>query len=163
MFVSTVGSEGVASMLLAAVVVIRPLPGTALLSIATVFLLNALFSGQFGVVGIWMVLISVGCFEIGLWVFGVTRHAAAPAGSATCGTGTPGPATCRLAPRVAAAIGLANAATLLGQYCIVQEMYRLFFADWYVAAVVLITGLGYGAAGAALGTALGARLRRITL
>jgi hypothetical protein len=150
MFVASLGSEALTSALLAAVVVMRPLPGVALLTNATVFLLNALFSGQFGVADLWFVTISIGCCELGLWSFGVTR-------------GRVGPSPRSLAWRVGVAIGLANAATLLGQFCIVQVLYRLFFADWYVATVVVITGLGYGLVGAALGTTLGTRLRRVTL
>jgi hypothetical protein len=152
LFVSSLGSEALTSLLLAAVVMIRPLPGVALFTNATVFLLNALFSGQFGVADLWFVTISIGCCELALWSLGVTRGGSAADTSPR-----------RLAWRVAVAVGLANAATLLCQFCIVQVLYRLFFADWYVAAVVVITGLGYGLVGAALGTTLGTRLRRVTL
>jgi hypothetical protein len=62
--------------------------------------------------------------------------------------------------RFAAAIGIANAATLYAQFCLVQVLHRLFFAGWYIAAVALVTGLLYGAAGAAAGTWLGFQLRR---
>jgi carbamoyltransferase len=56
--------------------------------------------------------------------------------------------------RTAVAIGLANGAALYIQYFIAMRFYRLHFDLWFVHAAALVTGLGYGTIGAALGAAL---------
>lgn len=151
-FIAGIGNEGVTCLLLATLIVLIPRPGTALFSSATVFLLNAMFTGQFGLVDVLFVSVSILCTETALALLGVTtgaalrRPAAAP--------------PWHVILRVAAAIGMANAVTSYAQFCLLQVLLRLFFADWYIAAVALVTGLFYGGIGAALGTVLGYRLRK---
>jgi hypothetical protein len=151
-FVAGVGNELAASLLLATAVTLVPRVGTLTLSSVTVFLLNALFTGQFGVVDVLFVSVSAALGEAALALAGVTttRRLRQPVGHA--------PLSSVLS--VAVALGTANAATLFAQFCLFQVLYRLYFAAWYVAAVALVTGLLYGSAGAAWGTVLGYRLRR---
>jgi hypothetical protein len=49
---------------------------------------------------------------------------------------------------------------LYAQFCLIEVLYRLFFAGWYVAAVAVVTGFLYGGAGAFMGARLGSELRR---
>ena len=149
-FVSGLGNEGLTSLLLATAVTLIPRVGTFALSGLTVFLLNALFKGQLGVVDALFVTLSVALGELCLACLGVTRFTT----SAT--TGFP-PAR---ALRLAVAIGLANMVTLYAQFCLIEVLNRLFFAPWYVTAVAVMTGLIYGTAGALLGARLGFELRR---
>lgn len=152
-FVAGVASEGLASLLLAVAVVLVPRVGTYTLSSLTVFLLNALFSGQLGLVELLFVTVGCLCGEGALAALRLTtgrgtlrEPAAQPRGA--------------LLLRLAVAVGAANAATLYVQYCLAQVLYRLYFAGWYIAAVTLLTGLVYGALGAAAGGRLGYQLRR---
>ena len=151
-FVAGLGGEGATSLLLAAAVVTIPRCGTFALSSLTVFLLNALFTGQFGLIDVLFVAVSASLGEFCLAACGVTttpwlRRPASRTPLAAVGA-------------IAVSLGAANAATLYAQFCLIQVLHRLFFAAWYVSAVALVTGLLYGGIGAALGAALGFRLRR---
>lgn len=151
-FAEGLASEGLACLLLAVAVTLIPKPGALAISNLAVFLLNALFTGQFGLVELLFVTVSAALGEICLAAAGVTtgrsfrKPAAKVSALAVC--------------QIAAAIGLANAGTLYAQFCLSQVLFRLFYSAWYVAAVALLTGLVYGAAGAALGALLGGELRR---
>ncbi len=151
-FVAGLGNEGLTSLVLATTVVLAPRIGTLTLANVTVFLLNGIFSGQLGLTDLVFVGTSVAVGELALGAAGVTagpyrldRHRLGPWGLA----------------RLALAIGAANAGALGLQYCLYQVWFRLMFAPWYVAAVTLITGLGYGALGAAVGGRLGRSLRSV--
>jgi len=152
-FLAGIGNEGLTSMLLAALVTLVPRPGTLTLSNLTVFLLNAMFTGQFGLADVLFVTVSIVLGEGALAALGVTTGRAFRRPGAT--------ATPNLAVRMGLAIGLANAATLYVQFCLIQVLHRLYFATWYVASVALLTGLIYGALGAGWGTGVGFQLRRV--
>lgn len=151
-FIAGLGNEVLPSLLLAVLIVLVPRPGTWTLSSLAVFLLNAMFTGQIGVVDVLFVTVSIVLGETLLALFGVT----------TSGTlRRPSPkASIRAVLSLTLAIGAANAMTLYAQFCLIQVLHRLFFAAWYVAAVSLFTGFVYGAVGAACGTLLGYQLRR---
>ncbi len=151
-FVAGVTDEGVPKLLLAVLVVLLPRPGVVALSMLTVFVLNGLASGQFGLVSVLFVAASIVLNEGLLAMFGITTGT----GSARAGINS----RASLIARVALAIGLANGAKMYVQYCLFELLYRLEFAAWYVAAVTLVPGLLYGTIGAGLGAALGYRLRR---
>jgi hypothetical protein len=151
-FIEGLGGEGLACLLLAAAVTLIPKPGSLAVSSLAVFLLNALFTGQFGLVEVLFVTVSVALGETCLALAGVTT-----AGGFRRPSPTAHPVSVL---QMALAIGLANAGTLFAQFCLSQVLYRLFFSAWYMAAVALITGLLYGAVGAGLGTLLGWELRR---
>jgi hypothetical protein len=152
LFIAGIGSEGLTTALMAALIVLLPRVGTFAASSLTVFLLNAMFSGQLGLADLLFITVSIVLGETLLALFGVTTTSAVsrPAERPRVG----------IVLRVALALGLANGATLTAQYCLIQVLYRLFFATWYIGAVALITGLLYGAIGAAYGVRLGYQLRR---
>ncbi|MGD9646693.1 MAG: hypothetical protein AB7U73_13350 [Pirellulales bacterium] len=151
-FFAGIGNEGLTSLLWATLIVLLPRVGTILLASLVVFLLQAVFTGQFGIVDLLFVSVSIALAEVALAVAGVTTSSrfATPRVAATQGQ----------VLRVAAALGCANAATLFSQYCLIEVLHRLYFATWYVVSVSLLTGLVYGAVGAAIGTRFGFRLRR---
>jgi hypothetical protein len=151
-FVSGVADEGLAALLLAVAVTLAPRPGTFALSTLAVFLLNALASGQMGLVDVLFVALSATLGEGALALAGVTTTSAAKRPAVR--------APAALVLRVAVALGLANAATLALQFCLSSVLLRLYFAPWYIVAVALVAGLLYGGLGAAAGTRLGYRLRR---
>jgi hypothetical protein len=152
-FLAGIGNEGLTSLLVAALLVLAPRVGVIALSNLTVFCLQALFTGQLGFVDILMVTISIVIQESFAWLLGVTRGSAL----AQWRRDRTSPA---ILVRVGLAIGLGNAMTLYAQFCLVQTLYRLYFATWYVLAVAVITGLLYGGLGGLGGASLGLQLRR---
>ena len=151
-FPDGIGGEILPCLLLAAAVTLVPRVGTAALSIAVVALLNGIVGGSFAVVSLVLVLVSVTIHELVLGTAGVTLES--PLAKPTAHL------TTSLAMRTAMAIGVANALTLYAQYFISMRFYKLHFDMWFVHAAALITGLLYGAIGAAIGTAWGFQLRR---
>ena len=152
-FLAGIGNEGLTSLLVAALVVLVPHVGVIALSSLTVFSLQAMFSGQLGFVDLLMVSVSILVQELFAWLLGVTR------GSAIANWRRDRTSV-GIVARVGLAIGLGNAMALYAQFCLVQTLYRLYFAAWYIAAVVVVTGLVYGGVGALGGASLGLQLRR---
>jgi hypothetical protein len=152
-FLAGIGNEGLASLVVAALVVLVPHVGVIALSSLTVFSMQAMFSGQLGFVDLLMVSVSIIVQESFAWLLGVTRGSA-------ISDWRRDRASLGIVARVGLAIGLGNAMALYAQFCLVQTLYRLYFAAWYIAAVVVVTGLVYGGIGALGGASLGLQLRR---
>lgn len=152
-FLAGIGNEGLTSLLVAALVVLVPRLGVITLSSLTVFCLQALFTGQLGFTDLLMVTVSIVIQETFAWLLGVTRRTAITDRWRDCPSSG-------LVVRTGLAIGLGNALALYAQFCLVQTLYRLYFAAWYVAAVVVVTGFVYGGVGALGGASLGLQLRR---
>ncbi len=152
-FLAGIGNEGLTSLLVAALVVLVPRVGVIALSSLTVFSLQAVFTGQLGFVDLSMVTVSIVVQELFAWLLGVTRGSA-------INNWRRNHSSLAIVARVGLAIGLGNAMTLYAQFCLVQTLYRLYFAPWYIAAVAVVTGLIYGGIGALGGAALGLQLRR---
>ena len=150
LFIAGLANEGLTCLMLALLIVLLPRPGTATVSGVTVFLLNAMFTGQFGLDDLLFVTISVLLTEAALALTGVTTRGLPFGQRPTLG----------VLGRIAGAIGLANALTWYAQFCLLQVLLRLYYADWYIVAVCVLPGAIYGGLGAALGTSLGYRLRR---
>jgi len=150
--ISGIGNEGMTSLLFAVVVVFVPRVGAFSLTAATVFVLNAMLSGQIGLVDFVFVAISMLLGELALTAVGITGWKQ--------GADLPMRSGWATALRLGLALGVANGATMFCQYCVVQVLYRLFFAWWYVLFVSLVVGGLYGAIGATLGARMGQRLRR---
>jgi hypothetical protein len=153
-YVDGIGGEGIPSLLVAVIVTLIPRVGTATLTIATVFLLNGIVSGSFSLTGVILVALSIVVHEVVLLAFGVTlleRRNTLPADVRWW-----------LVLRTALAVGCANSIALYGQFYVSMNFgeYRFQFPMWRVHSVSLVTGLGYGAIGAAIGTRWGFQLRK---
>jgi hypothetical protein len=153
-FVVGVTDEGLPSLLLAVLVVLLPRPGVAALSMLTVFALNGIVSGQFGLISVLFIAVSIALNESLLAALGVTVRSGDTYSPWKGGESR---------ARVALAIGIANGAAMFVQYCLFEVLYQLAYDPWYVAAVTLVPGLLYGTIGAGLGAALGYRLRRTAI
>jgi len=151
-FVTGPGDEGLPCLLLGALVTLLPRPGTLMLNYATLFVLNCIFGGSFGLVPILFATVSIVLGESILALSRVTT------GDVLKQTGDQPPQGAVW--RVGATIGIVNAAPLLVQYGLFQVFYRLEFATWFILAGTLIPGFLYGAIGGAIGVRLGYRLRR---
>lgn len=153
-YLDGIASEGVPCLLVAVILTLIPRVGTATLTIGTVFLLNGIVSGSFSVNAFILVGVSIAAHELILFLLGVTKLDRRLPTSAV--------ATPAIVARTALAVGCANAAALYVQFYIAMNFgeYRLKFDPWYVHSVALITGLLFGASGAAIGTRWGYELRR---
>ncbi len=151
-FVSGLTGEGLPSLLLATAVVLVPKVGAATYSIAVVWLLNAVVTGTFSVVSTAMVAVSIVVHELLLGLLGVTLESPWRRPSAVLRAVD--------VVRTSAAVGLANGAALYAQFAVSRYFYDFRFDAWYVHAVALVTGVGYGSLGAAVGAAWGFQLRK---
>ena len=151
-FVTGPGDEGLPCLLLGVLLTLLPRPGTLMLNYATLFVLNCIFGGSFGLVPILFVTVSI---VLGESIFAIARVTTGGVLEQTGDRPPPGAVW-----RIGATIGVVNAAPLLVQYGLYQVFYRLEFATWFIAAGVLIPGFLYGAIGGAIGVRLGYRLRR---
>jgi len=151
-FPDGIGGEAIPCLLIAVIVTLVPRIGTATLTIGTVFLLNGIVSGSFSVSALCMVVLSIVVHELVLAALRVTRFDRSQTLPAA-----PAPA---FVARMALAIGLANGVALYGQYFITIYFYKNVFPMWFVHSAALITGMLYGAIGAAIGCVWGFRLRR---
>ncbi len=152
-FVLGIADQGVPALLLAALVVLVPRVGTAAWLLLTVFLLNTLLSGIVGVPSLLFIAVSIVAHEGLLAALGVTTSQRLSAPRQQAATAT--------VVRVALAIGTSRALVVAAQWLLARVLYRLIYPDWYIASLALVTGLGCGALGAAFGTRLGYRLRRV--
>jgi hypothetical protein len=153
-FVDGIGSKGVNCFLLGVLVTLIPRVGTLSLAMLTVFTINGILSGTFGVVSLAFILASVAIYEGFAAALGATTTdllrrpfaAGRPPLAAIARTGL--------------ALGLAAGCSLLVQYLVYMQLFHLEFDAWYVAAVSLVTGLVYGSVGGGLGALVGLRFRR---
>lgn len=112
------------------------------------YFMGAILFGTFGLTDFLFVGSAIAFRETLLFVFGVTHVG-------------PGP---ERAPRVLPmmlALGLADAASLFTGLALFSVLYRLFYANWYIALNVGVTGFLYTAIGVYLGRSLGLGLRRV--
>ena len=152
MFVDGIGSKGLSCLFLGMLVALLPRPGVLALSLATLFLLNVITSGQVGLVALVFVAVTIALHEVLAAGLGVTTG---PRRRPTTNA-----ADWSFAIRAGLAIGLANALALHAQYALFELLLRLYFDEWYKLAVSLVTGLLFGGVGALCGARLGLRLRR---
>jgi hypothetical protein len=138
---------------LVTLLVLVPRPGTVTLVSLVRYLIGGLIFGGFTPVDLFYLGPSVVLMEAGLWLGGITskngllRRREFPAASFLY---------------VALVLGLANAATQYVTYCLNITLYRLYFADWFIALAVIVNGFLYAMLGAIPGLRLGRRLRRVS-
>ncbi len=144
-FVTNLLDDALRYALLATLVVLLPRPGVAALSVILVWLMRGVALGAFTPIDAVTVGAQVFWLEAALWAFGVTR-------------GEPRPP--RWLP-LAGAFGLASALTTVTGLAVAMVLYRLYYAGWYVAAVLAGPGLIYVWIACALAVGFAASLRRV--
>ncbi|HEX4130767.1 MAG TPA: hypothetical protein VHZ24_12050 [Pirellulales bacterium] len=154
-FVTGIADQGIPCLLLAMLLVLIPRVGVAAWSLATVFVLNTLFGGFAGVPSLAYIGVSIVVHETLLAASGITT-------TSLLRVPRPRPKVATVL-RVALVLGLCKAVNVFAQFTLAKLLFRFMFADWYLISASLVTGLGYGSVGAAIGLVLGYRLRRVAV
>lgn len=142
--------DALQATLIGTLITILPRPGTATLTVLVAWLLRGVAMGTLSPLDIAFVACRIATLEGGLWMFGLTRGEA-----------------WREAPRMRRVIrlglGLAvgsltgTAASLV----LHAAMFRLYFAPWYVAMVLIGPGFLYVLAAAGIADRVATQLRRV--
>ncbi len=136
--------------LLATLVTLLPRPGTLALAVLTGWILNGALTGGFGPTDLAYVAARVLFLEVALWLSGVTRV-----------RGWQGEAALRRWLRLATGFGVASVLSTASGMAIHMVLYRLFYADWYVALVVGGPGFLYVLVACAIAVPFAASLREV--
>jgi len=136
--------------LLAALVALVPRPGVVTLASLVGYLMRGLALGSFHPADLLyfgsIVLFLEGC----LWVAGLTRD-----------TGWVDESPVRRWVRLSLGFGVANALAVASGLVVTVVLYRLFFADWYVAMMVALHGFLYVVLGCAFAVPFADRVRKV--
>jgi hypothetical protein len=136
--------------LLATLITLRPVVGTASLATLVGWLLQGLVFGDFSPTGMAFLLSRLAILETCLWVVGLSRGGAWRDQSR------------RLRwLRLALGMGLASVLSQAAGLVLQVVLYRLFLADWYVALVLALPGLLYPMLAAALAVPFAESLREV--
>ncbi len=136
--------------LLATLVSLCPRPGTASLAVLVEWLLGGLALGSLSPVDLLFVTSRVAWLEGGLWLAGITR-----------GGDWLRESPVRQWSRLALALGvggLCASATTLAMHMV---LFRLYYADWYIAMVLALPGFAYVLVACAIAVPFAATLRRV--
>jgi hypothetical protein len=149
-FVTNLLDDVMRYALLATLVTLLPRPGTAMLSVLLTWLMRGVALGSFSPIDVLSVGGSILWLEAAMWATGITRSPrwvddAAPARWLRLGT----------------AFSAASVASSVAGLTTAMVLYRLFYAEWYVAAVVIGPGFLYVWGACALGTGFADSLRRV--
>ena len=135
--------------LITALIIVLPRPGAITLMIIVRFILNGFIFGHFTPLQLLSYAALAVCLEGALYLSGATRK------QASCDT-------LGRAIVVALACGLVDVVTTYMNFMAYMTLYRLFYADWYINAVIM-AGFVYTASGALIGCRLGNNLRRTSM
>ncbi|MFZ5475813.1 MAG: hypothetical protein ACOZNI_03465, partial [Myxococcota bacterium] len=138
------------TVLLATLLTLLPRPGTLTLALLVGSILRAFTSGALSPADGLFLGVSVAAHEGFAWAAGLTRG----------GAWREGAAHARFA-RFAVAFGGAALATSLSGIWMSVVLYRLFYAPWFVALLVLVPGLGYAVLASRIATGFAASLRAV--
>jgi hypothetical protein len=136
--------------LLATLLVLLPRPGILALALWTGWVGRCLTTGGFSVVDVIYTGATVVWMEGGAWLAGLTR-----------GGGWREESTARQRWRMVLAFGGSGALTTLSGLWLHVILYRLYFADWYLAMQALIPGALYAGVACWLAQPFAASLRRV--
>ena len=136
--------------LLATLVTLLPRPGVVTLAILVHYLMRALALGGFQVTDPILLASAVLWLEGGLWLCGVTRSGAWRDESFG-----------RRFARMGVAFSVSSVVSIAVGLVVAAVLYRLYFAGWYVALLLLVPGLLYTVVACWLATGFAASLRRV--
>lgn len=140
-------------MMIVALVMLIPYPGVVALMTIIRMLLGMLAFGQLSPIG----LLSYGthAFMLEVLLIGSGMYGRIQAGHAVQHV------SFRQIIQLALICGIADSAATYINLQGMAFLYRLYYADWYIALILLLNGFVYTAIGAACGTLLGSRLSKV--
>lgn len=141
-------------LLIVCLVTLIPSPGVVTLVVAVRFLLGGVILGNFTPVSLLSATSVAVVLETMLFLAGFTRSRESTGSEALSWNR-------RRLFRLAGVCGVAQVINLFVGFNLMMFLYRLYYADWYLAAYFVVCGLGYTAGGAVLGVKLGLQLRRV--
>ena len=149
-FVMGIPGQIARTTLLGTLVMLLPRPGVVALATLVGFLMRGLTLGSLHPVDLVYVGSTVCFTETALWIAGVTR-------------GKGGAAKSRLVQwlRLSAAFGFAGVVGSATGLAVSATFYRLFYAQWYVLAMLALPGFAYIVIGCGLAVPFAASLREV--
>lgn len=147
--------------LLATLLTLLPRPGTLALATLTGWLGRSLTTGGFSPTDVLYTGAAVAFAEGFAWLGGLTRRTGGGAGGAPRLGGWRDEGAVRRWARLSVAFGLANLCTTLGGLWMHIVLFRLYFADWYLALQALGPGFLYVVIACALAVPFAASLRKV--
>ena len=136
--------------LLATLITLLPRPGTGALAVLTGWLLSGIALGAFSATDVLFIGSRVLWLEGALYLFGLTRE-----------TGWREQSAVARWVRLSLGFGVASVLTSATGLVLHVTLYRLFFADWYVAMLLIGPGFLYVVLACALAVPFAESLRRI--
>ncbi|GAB6145880.1 hypothetical protein JCM12294_33190 [Desulfocicer niacini] len=150
-FATGVFREGLTYLFIMALVVLIPFPGVVTLSVLMSLTLFCLL-GSFNPVVILFMMVSMSTMEVTLYLTGFTRQHA------------PNFTRTNKALFLAAfGMGIASAFAIFVDYNLYMLLYRLYYANWYIWANIIVVGFLYTAIFAPAGVMLGNKLKRTAI
>lgn len=144
-------------MLLAALVLLIPRPGAILLMITVRLILSMLIFGHATPVSFLIQGSQAFILEAAFYLAGFTKPQ-----SADLADGQAVPETGRWQLLLMAlTAGVADSLSSFINIHVISLLYRLFYADWYIALTVIVNGFCYPALGAGCGVLLGNKLKKV--
>lgn len=147
-FATGIFREGLTYLFIMALVVLIPFPGVVTLSMLMSLTLFCLL-GSFNPVVILFIMVSISTMEISLYLTGFTRPHA-PNFTRTN----------KALILAAVGMGIASAFATFVDYNLYMLLYRLYYANWYIGANIIVVGFLYTAIFAPAGVLLGNKLKR---
>lgn len=133
--------DAVRMCLAATLLMLVPRVGVASVALLVGWLMRAVVLGAAHPVDLLYLGSAIATQESALWVSGVTRGAASSWG------------------RLVVGLALPHAFSALLSLAVSSVVYRLYYAEWYVVAIVLVPGLFYAMLGCALAVPFARRVR----
>ena len=144
MLVDALLSQFLFGSLMVALITVIPRQGVCAMVTAIRFLLGGVLLGMLTPVGLLLAAVSIAALEGAVWLSRTARRRTAVSGLA-----------------LILLFALANALISWVGFQLAVVLFRLYYADWYVALSVLLSGFIYSLVGAATGRRLGLRLAQV--
>ncbi len=146
-FVSGLLTQLLLYLLIMSLLVICPYPGVVTMMLGLKWLLGAMVFGRVSPVGLSITAVNIVVLELMLRLSGfylIERF------------------NWRKALGVAVVLGVGDAVGTYVNMELLMFFFRLYYADWYIALLVLVNGFSYTVVGSYLGIKIGGKLRQVT-
>ena len=146
-FISGLLTQLLLYMLIVSLLVVCPRPGVVTLMLGLKWLLGALVFGRVSPIGFSILAVNIVFLELMIWLSGFYATKSFSKQKIIL---------------IAVILGVGDAISTYINLELLMFFYRLYYADWYIALLVIINGFSYTAIGSVLGIKIGERLRQVT-